>query len=362
MKIIRRKTKVIKIGNIYIGGNNPIAIQSMTKTKTSRLEETVGEVKALENVGCEIVRLAVRDNKDAKTLKRIKAETKIPLVADIHFNWRLAIDAIDSGVDKLRLNPGNIYKKDELREIVQAARASHIPIRIGVNSGSLRAKSRELRAKGIAEIMVKETLDYVKILEGFGFYEIVVSLKASNILDTLQTYRKMAKVCDYPLHLGLTATGPSHSGVIKSSIALGSLLLEGIGDTMRISLTDKPQEEVKVAQYILEAVELRSFSPEIISCPTCGRCEVDLVKVVKEFEKKLNTVNCKLLTINSQPVKVAIMGCVVNGPGEAKQSDIGIAFGRKEGLLFRNSKPVKKISVDRCVDVLLSEILKNNKS
>lgn len=341
-KISRRKTKVIKIGNIYIGGNNPVAIQSMTKTRTQDIEETSRQIKELENAGCELVRLAVKDSDDAKSIKKIKEKTDIPIIADIHFNWRLAIDAIDSGVDKIRLNPGNIYKKEQIREIVRAARANHIPIRVGLNSGSTQS-----------EDMVKNALNYIKILEGFKFYDIVVSLKASNVFDTFQAYRKMAKVCDYPLHLGLTATGPSHSGVIKSSIALGALFLEGIGDTLRISLTDKPEEEVRVAQYILEAIGLRSFRPEIISCPTCGRCEVDLVKIVKELEAQLST---RYPLPATRSPKVAVMGCVVNGPGEARQVDLGVAFGRKEGLLFKKGQVIRKVSYQDCINELLKEL------
>jgi len=353
MKIIKRKSKTIKIGNVSIGGNHPIAIQSMAKTKTEDVEDTVEQITQLEKAGCEIVRLAVRDEHDTKALKKIKSRINIPLVADIHFDWRLALKAIDSGVDKIRLNPGNIYRKEQIREITQAAKLAHIPIRVGVNSGSLRN-----RQSNVGNTMAESALDYIKILEGFGFYNIVVSLKASNILDTIEAYRKIARLCDYPLHLGVTATGSPDRGAIKSSIALGSLLLEGIGDTIRISLTDDPVEEIRAARSILETLGLRRFGPEIISCPTCGRCEVDLVKLVKEFEKRLSTVNGKLLTVNSQPLKVAIMGCVVNGPGEAKEADIGVAFGKRDGLLFRNSQAIKKVSFSNCITSLLEELKK----
>lgn len=347
--MIRRKTKTIRIGNISIGGNNPIAIQSMTKTKTADIERTVGQIIELERVGCEIVRLAVKDSADAKALRKIKEKVKIPVVADIHFNWHLAVEAIDNGADKIRLNPGNIYKNNQIREIVGAAKLSRIPIRVGVNSGSLMS-----HRSNISNTMVKSALDYIKILEKFGFYDIVVSLKASSVLDTIEAYRKMAKTsCDYPLHLGVTATGLHLQGAIKSSTAIGALLLEGIGDTVRISLTDKPEQEIKVARAILEAVGLRHFGPQIISCPTCGRCEVDLVRIVKELEKRLYILHFKLYT---PPPKVAVMGCVVNGPGEAKDADIGVAFGKKEGLLFRRAKPVRKIPYINCIDVLLKEI------
>jgi (E)-4-hydroxy-3-methylbut-2-enyl-diphosphate synthase len=249
------------------------------------------------------------------------------------------------------LNPGNIYKKNEIKEIAAAARHNRIPIRVGVNSGSLRSA----RCKAISSEMVNSALDYIRILEGFRFYDIVVSLKGSNIFDTMDACRSMAKKCEYPLHLGITATGPSFGGAIKSSIAIGALLLEGIGDTIRVSLTDEPEAEVKVARSILETMDLRHFGPEIISCPTCGRCEVDLIKMVNEFKNRLSAVNCKLLTDNLRPLKVAIMGCVVNGPGEAAGADIGVAFGKKEGLLFKDGKAIKKVSFGNCIDYLLEE-------
>ena len=361
MQITRHKTKVIKIGNVYIGARHPIAVQSMIKAKTKDIEATLRQIKELERVGCEIVRLAVRDSLDARAIKKIKAKTKMPLVADIHFNWRLATEAIDNGADKIRLNPGNIYKKEEIRQVVAAAKQVHIPIRVGVNSGSVTARHQSPVAlpageagsrKSQADKMVKSALDYIKILEGFGFHDIVISLKASNVFDTIEAYRKIAGLCDYPLHLGVTATGLPLQGAIKSTIAVGVLLLEGIGDTIRISLTDEPREEVKVAKAILEATALRFFGPEIISCPTCGRCEVDLIKIVKELEQKLSTRHSLLAT---RPLKLAVMGCVVNGPGEAAQADIGVAFGKRQGLLFKQGKPVRKISYANCVNILLKE-------
>ncbi len=324
-----------------------MVIQSMTKSKTSDIEKTVKQIKDLENVGCEIVRLAVKDFHDARALKKIKNKVNIPLVADIHFDWRLAIEAINNGVDKIRLNPGNIYKKDQIREIVAAAKARHIPIRVGVNSGSLRAKRCSV------DKMVSSAKDYIKVLEHLKFRDIVVSLKASNVLDTIEAYRKMSEVCDYPLHLGVTATGSPFKGAIKSSVAIGALMSEGIGDTIRVSLTDNPKREVSAAKAILESLELRNFGPEIISCPTCGRCEVDLVKIVDELEKRLSSVGNKF---SGKPIKVAIMGCVVNGPGEAKEADIGIAFGKDDGLVFKNGKAIKKISNSCCVNYLLKEI------
>ncbi len=358
--LIRRKSKVIKIGSVCIGGKYPIAIQSMVKVKTKDIKAVVKQINELKAAGCEIVRLAIKDDADAKALKIIKQEVNLPIVADIHFDWRLALEAINNGVDKIRLNPGNIYEKEEVRQIVRAAKLNRIPIRVGINSGSLQShRHKDWRNQGhkpIADRMVKSALDYIGMLEGFGFDDIVVSLKASNTVDTIIAYRKIADLCNYPLHLGVTATGFPFSGAIKSSVAIGILLFEGIGDTIRISLTDKPQEEIKAAKAVLEALGLRNFGPEIISCPTCGRCEIDLMKLVKKFEKKLNTISSKLLTVNSHPVRVAMMGCVVNGPGEAKEADVGVAFGKKEGLLFKKGKPVSKVFFEDCIDVLIEEM------
>jgi (E)-4-hydroxy-3-methylbut-2-enyl-diphosphate synthase len=353
-RITRRKTRVIKIGNIRIGGNNPIAVQSMAKTRTADVEKTTKQIKELERLGCEIVRLAIKDEQDARAIKQIKNNTSLPVVADIHFNWRLAITAIDSGADKIRLNPGNIYKKEEIKEIVAALKQAGIPLRVGVNSGSVR----DLNSKKLSmpDKLVAGSLSYIRIIERLKFHDIVVSLKASTVLDTVAAYRKMSVLCDYPLHLGVTATGSPYSGAIKSSIAVGSLLLEGIGDTIRVSLTDKPQQEVRAAKAILEALGLRHFGPEIISCPTCGRCEVDLVKIVRELESRLSTIYYRPLT---HPLKVAVMGCVVNGPGEAREADVGIAFGKKEGLMFKGGRIIKKVTYSNCVDSLLKDEIFN---
>ena len=344
MIIKRRKTRQVKIGRIRIGGSNPIAIQSMTKTRTADVAATVKQAKQLEAAGVDIIRLAVLDEQDARALKKIKRAVNIPLVADIHFNWKLAIAAIDSGVDKIRLNPGNVYRKEEVREVVSAAKQARIPIRIGINSGSLRGKS-----------MVRCAQDYVRLIESFGFYDIVVSLKASTVLDTVESYRKFSRVCDYPLHLGVTATGPAAAGIIKSSVAIGSLLLGGIGDTIRVSLTDKPEEEVRAARLILESIGLKKGGIEIISCPTCGRCEVNLRQIVRKLESSLDVLR---LSPETAPLKVAVMGCMVNGPGEAREADTGIAFAKKEGLLFKSGKPVKRIALNDCVNVLTKEAAK----
>lgn len=347
----RRKSKAIKIGNCSIGADYPVAIQSMTKTKTADIENTVRQIKDLERAGCEIVRLAVKDKLDAQAIKKIKPQIDIPLVADCHFHWQLAMEAIDSGADKIRLNPGNIYKTTEVKKIVSALKSAGIPLRIGVNSGSLPENNS--RKVPISQRLVSFAMNYIKAVEKMHFYDIVVSLKASTVWDTIEAYRKIAKICAYPLHLGVTATGLALQGAVKSALALGILLAEGIGDTIRVSLTDKPQEEVKVAKYILEALGLRKFGLELISCPTCGRCEVDLVKIVKDLENKLSASN---LFSCSRPKKLAVMGCVVNGPGEAKEADAGVAFGRKDGILFVNGKRIKKVSSRDCIDILLQQL------
>ncbi|MFH1201825.1 MAG: flavodoxin-dependent (E)-4-hydroxy-3-methylbut-2-enyl-diphosphate synthase [Candidatus Omnitrophota bacterium] len=352
MQIKRRKTKTIKIGKVKIGSGHPIAVQSMTKTETEDIDATISQIHALEIAGCQIVRVAVKDKKDGRAIRRIRQNIHIPLVADIHFDYRLALEAIDSGVDKIRLNPGNIYKKEQIKDVARAAKQAKIPIRVGLNSGSLRnTNSRSLKAAH----MVGSALDYIKILESFGFSDIVVSLKSSNIFDTIEAYRKMAKFCDYPFHLGVTATGLASQGIVKSSIGIGALLADGLGDTIRVSLTDDSIKEVEAAKLILEALNLAHHGLEIISCPTCGRCQVDLVKLVKEFQKRINSANCKLSTVNSEPFKVALMGCMVNGPGEAKEADLGIAFGGNSGILFKKGKIIKKAKYNQAVDLLVSE-------
>lgn len=342
---LRRNARAVKIGQVNIGGNFPVAVQSMAKCKTSHVAAAVAQIKELQSAGCEIIRVAVKDHADASALRQIKKAISIPLVADIHFDWILAMEAIESGVDKIRLNPGNISKLSQIREVAAAAKLARIPIRVGLNSGSVGSGKNQVQA------MVDKARGYLKILERSKFKDIVVSLKAQNARDTIAAYRLMAKYCDYPFHLGVTATGLPEEGLIKSDVAIGALLLDGIGDTIRISLTDKPQEEVKAARLLLKSLGLRNFGPEVISCPTCGRCEVNLFKVVKDLEKRLQD-----RQPSSRPIQVAIMGCVVNGPGEAKHADLGIAFGKKEGLLFRKGKPLEKVSVDRCVSVLMKEI------
>jgi (E)-4-hydroxy-3-methylbut-2-enyl-diphosphate synthase len=351
MHIKRRKTRVIKIGSVSIGGHNPVAIQSMTKCKTSLVESVVAQIRELESVGCEIVRLAVKDRDDAVALKKIKSAVRIPVVADIHFDYRLAIAAIESGVDKIRLNPGNVFKPNEVRAVVSAAKQARIPIRVGLNSGSVRGSGDPVSN------MIKSAREYIAMLEKMKFHDLVVSLKASDAYGTIQAYRAMARYTDYPFHLGVTATGLPFEGTIKSSVAIGALLLDGIGDTIRVSLTQESREEIKVAQALLKSLGVRNFGPEIISCPTCGRCEVNLVDIVRDLEKAFHK-DARLTSPLKKPVTVAVMGCVVNGPGEAKHADLGIAFGKNEGLLFEKGKPVCKVAASRAVGVLVKEIKK----
>jgi len=338
VKIKRRKTKQVRIGKVKIGGTAPISIQSMAKTETKNIRSTVKEIKRLEKSGCEIVRVAVKDLKDAVAIAQIKKRIKIPIVADIHFNFKLAIRAIESKADAIRLNPGNIYREKEIREIIKHAKRARIPIRIGANSGSLRDNSKGLSEEGR---MVKSVLGYIKYFQQERFRDIIISLKSSNVLSTIAAYKKMAALCDYPLHLGITATGIKEDGIIKSAVGIGALLSEGIGDTIRVSLTSDPVDEVYAAKTILQSLRLRSFGPEIISCPTCGRCKADIEGVVKELKDKLNA---KRYTLNAKhPITIAVMGCEVNGPGEAKNAYIGIAAGKGSGVIFKKGKVIKRV-------------------
>ncbi|MCM8763510.1 MAG: flavodoxin-dependent (E)-4-hydroxy-3-methylbut-2-enyl-diphosphate synthase [Candidatus Omnitrophica bacterium] len=358
MGIKRRFTRLVKIGKVKIGGGYPISIQSMTKTKTSDVKNTVKQIRVLENVGCEIIRVAIKDESDARAIKEIKKEIKIPLESDIHFHYQLAILAIASGSDALRLNPGNIYRLEEIERIVGIAKDKKIPIRVGVNSGSIQnQKSKNKRQRfslNLSELMVKSALDYIGILEKRKFFDIIVSLKASDILNTIEAYRKMAKFCDYPFHLGITATGLAFEGGIKSALGIGILLSEGIGDTIRVSLAGDPREEVKVARWILSSLGLRKFGPQIIACPTCGRAQIDVIKIAQKLEDNLRFADCELKL--KKPWKVAIMGCEVNGPGEARDADLGIAGGKNCAVLFKDGKIVSKIEKHKIIPVLLQEI------
>jgi len=367
----RRKTRKIRVGSIFIGGDCPISVQSMTSTDTHDIRGTVNQIKRLEKIGCEIVRLAVPDMEAARALSEIKRKVNIPLVADIHFDYRLAIEAINMGVDKIRINPVNIGSREKVRAIVEVARRAKIPIRIGVNAGSLKARppikvSRtNLYGEGArAKEMVALALQYVRMLEEQDFYQTVVSLKASDVPTTIQAYRLISKKTDYPLHLGITEAGTEFSGSIKSALGIGALLSEGIGDTIRVSLTASPEEEVRVGYAILKTLGLRSFGPEVISCPTCSRCRIDLIKITNNVERRLESIFRQKSPISrtkpssQPPLKVAIMGCVVNGPGEAREADLGIAGGKGEGLLFRRGKVIRKIKEREMVNVLLREIEK----
>ena len=347
---MRKNTKVINVGSVKIGGNNPIVVQSMTNTKTYDINSTVKQITALAEAGCDIVRVAVPKMEDAEALVAIKKQISLPLIADIHFDYRLALKALEAGVDGLRLNPGNIGKKEYVKAVVTAAKERNVPIRIGVNAGSLDQKIL-LKYGGItAEGMVESALEHIRILEENNFDNIKISLKAHDVPLTIAAYKLMADTLNYPLHLGITEAGTIKSGIIKSAVGIGALLAQGIGDTFRISLTGDPVEEVKVANEILKALDLREYGPVMISCPTCGRCNIDLAKIANEVETLLANIK--------KPIKVAVMGCVVNGPGEAKSADVGIAGGKGQGLVFRHGEIVRTVSEEQLVAELFKEINK----
>lgn len=345
---VRRKTRIIYVGKVPIGGGNPIAVQSMTKTDTSDTKSTIRQIKSLEKAGCEIVRLAVPDMDAAKSLGMIKKSISIPLIADIHFNWRLALEAINQGVDGIRINPGNIGAKWKIKEVVTAAKDRGIPIRIGINAGSLEKDI--LKKYGHPEpcAMVESAERHIEILEDMDFSNIKVSLKASDVLKTVEAYRLFSQKYDYPLHVGISEAGPPPYGIIKSSVGLGILLSEGIGDTIRVSLTAKPEEEVRAAYGILGALGIRKRGVDIISCPTCGRCKIDLKRLMKRVEMKLRKID--------RPLKVAVMGCVVNGPGEAREADLGIAGGRGRGIIFKKDKLIRSVKEEDLLQALICEI------
>ncbi|MFH1259523.1 MAG: flavodoxin-dependent (E)-4-hydroxy-3-methylbut-2-enyl-diphosphate synthase [Elusimicrobiota bacterium] len=359
MESSRRNSRETKVGLLTIGGSAPIIVQSMCSTDTRDITATVRQIKQLEKVGCELVRVAVPDFQAAGCLGAIKKKINLPLAADIHFDYRLALAAIEQGVDKLRINPGNIGSKEKVKLIVAACQKKKIPIRIGVNAGSLKvlhSAAVSFTPEQRAEKMAASALEQIRLLESLNFFEIIVSLKASDIPTTLSAYRLMAAQCVYPLHLGVTEAGTLFSGTIKSAVGMAILLSEGIGDTIRVSLTAEPAEEIKVGYEILKALKLRSFGPEIISCPTCGRCQINLIKIVQKLEEEI----AKLLPNPAlfPPLKIAVMGCVVNGPGEAREADIGIAGGRGEGLFLKKGKTAGKIPEKLWVPTLLKEIKK----
>ncbi len=336
------------MGNVKIGGGAPIAVQSMTNTFTQDIPATIAQIRGLEKAGCEIIRVAVPDEEAATAIAAIKKEISIPLIADIHFDYRLAIAATKAGADGLRFNPGNIGSEKKVRELVDCAKDFNLPIRIGVNSGSLEKELLKKYSGVTPEAMVESALRHVDLLTSLDFHQIKISLKASDVERTVAAYRLLSSKTDFPLHVGVTEAGGLFPGTVKSSIGIGMLLAEGIGDTFRVSLTRDPLEEIRVGYEILRALDIRHRGPEIISCPTCGRCRINLFKIVEQVETALLT--------SDLPIKIAIMGCVVNGPGEAKEADIGIAGGDGVGILFRKGEVVKKFPQDRLVEVLLEEI------
>ncbi|MFH1351343.1 MAG: flavodoxin-dependent (E)-4-hydroxy-3-methylbut-2-enyl-diphosphate synthase [Pseudomonadota bacterium] len=344
----RMKTRLIHVGNVPIGGGSPIAVQSMTNTDTRHIQSTVNQIRRLSEAGCDIVRLAVPDLEAADAFDKIKAQVNLPLIADVHFDHRLAIAALRAGADGLRINPGNIGGQNAVKKILNEAKERDVPIRIGVNAGSLPKKILKKYGHPEPQAMVESALEFIGLFEDHGFDNIKISLKSSNVLNTISAYELLSQKIDYPLHLGVTEAGTLISGTVKSAIAMGVLLYKGIGDTLRVSLTRDPVEEVRVAYEILRALDLRHRGPEIISCPTCGRCEIDLFGLVEKVEKAL-------WGIEASP-KIAIMGCVVNGPGEAKEADIGIAGGRKHGVLFKKGELVRKIPEKNLAKVLIEEV------
>ena len=345
----RQDTKPIYVGGIQIGGQNKVVIQSMCNTRTKDIKSTINQILALEEAGCEIIRVACLDVEDAMAIKEIKKSIHIPIVSDIHFDYKIALAAIESGVDKVRINPGNIGDEEKTKAVVEACKTKNIPIRIGINAGSLEKEFLDKYGKPCSDAMIDSAKRHVEILERLDFYDIAISLKASNLDMCIEAYEKAAKVFKYPLHLGITEAGTSFSGTIKSSIGLGIMLREGIGDTIRVSLSDDPVEEIPVCKEILKNCNLYNKSPKLVSCPTCGRIQYDLIPIAKEIEKFLQTLE--------SDITVAIMGCAVNGPGEAREADIGIAGGKNEGLLFKKGEIIKKIPQDEIIETLKKEIL-----
>ena len=348
--MLREETRSVQVGNLTIGGNNHVVIQSMCNTKTKNVEDTIKQINALEQAGCELVRVAVFDKEDAYAIKEIKKGIHIPLVADIHFDYRLALIAIESGIDKVRINPGNIGSIEKVKAVVDACKEKHIPIRIGVNGGSLEKEILEKYGEPTPEGMVESAMKHLKILEDLDFHDIVISLKSSNTMLTIKAYELASKTFPYPLHVGVTEAGTALGGTIKSSLGIGTLLYEGIGNTIRVSLSDDPVEEIKVAKILLKELGLLKGVPTLVSCPTCGRIQYDLIPIAKEMEDFLKDIHLD--------ITVAIMGCAVNGPGEARHADIGIAGGVGEGLLIKHGEIVKRVKQEDMVQTLKDEILK----
>ena len=344
----RKETKKIKVGDIYIGGNSKIAIQSMTNTDTRDVKATINQILRLEEAGCDIVRCAVPDMEAAEAIKGIVKGINIPLVADIHFDYRLALKAIENGISKLRINPGNIGSVERVEIVAKAAKEKNIPIRIGVNSGSLEKELLKKHGRVCPEALVESALNHVKILEDISFDDIAISIKSSDVTQMIESYRLISEKVNYPLHVGVTEAGTIWRGTIKSSVGIGALLSQGIGDTIRVSLTGDVVEEVKVGKEILKSLGYIKEGVEFVSCPTCGRTQIDLIKIAEEVENKLSKLD--------KNIKVAVMGCVVNGPGEAREADIGIAGGKGEGLIFKKGEIIKKVKEEDLVEELLKEI------
>lgn len=342
---MRRKSRQIKLGNLLIGGDAPISVQSMCNTDTRDVAATLTQIEALQQAGCEIIRCAVPDQQAADCLAAIKQGCQIPLIADIHFDYKLALTAVEQGVDGLRLNPGNIGERWKVAEVVKACAERQVPIRIGVNGGSLEKELLQKYGHPTAEAMAESALGHIRLLEDLNYQQIKVSLKVSDIRRTVEAYWRLATQVDYPLHVGITEAGTTWAGTIKSAVGLGSLLYEGIGDTLRVSLTGDPVEEVRVGYEILKSLELRERGPVFVSCPTCGRCQIDLIQIAEEVEQRLHDLP-KALTI-------AVMGCVVNGPGEAREADLGIAGGKGQGLLFKRGEVVRKVPQNELADALV---------
>ena len=341
-------TRQIMVGNVPVGGGAPVSIQSMCNTKTDDVAATVDQIHALEAAGCEIVRVAVPDMAAAKAIGAIKSRIHIPLVADIHFDYRLALECAGQGVDKIRINPGNIGSKERVKAVVEVCRAGHIPIRIGVNGGSLEKELRNKYGGVTAEALVESAMGHVALLEEFDFHDICISVKCSSVPVNIAAYRLLSERCDYPLHLGVTEAGTPAMGLLKSAMGIGGLLCMGIGDTIRVTLTADPVEEITAAKQILQAAGLRQEGPNLIACPTCGRTNIDLIPIAQEVERRL--AGC------TKPITVAVMGCAVNGPGEASSADVGIAGGNGEGLVFANGKVLRKVPQERLVEELMLEI------
>lgn len=345
-----RITRTVDVGGVKVGGGNPISIQSMCNTDTRDVKATVEQIKKLEEAGCEIIRVAVPDMEAAQAIGEIKKQIGIPLVCDIHFDYRLALECIKNGVDKVRINPGNIGDRERVRLIADAAKAKGVPIRIGVNGGSLEKELVAKYGSATADALVESAMGHIQILDDLNFRDIVVSIKVSNVPVMLEAYRKFSKECDIPLHIGVTESGTERMGAIKSSIGMGTLLSEGIGDTMRVSLTADPVREIYLAKDILRVLDIRNDGVEFVSCPTCGRTQVDLIKIANEAEDRLKNINRR--------IKVAVMGCAVNGPGEARDADIGIAGGKGECLIFKKGVPLRKVPQSIAVEELIKEVEK----